>query len=73
MWYAGALLNLLDVPGRKRLEQRLVRAVERAERGGLGLAESFCEMDSRGTGEIRLENDQSRSLLTFPVPLISEL
>ena len=32
VWYSGALLKLLDVPGRKQLEQSLVRAVERAER-----------------------------------------
>lgn len=32
VWYSGPLLKLLDVPGRKQLEQRLVRAVERSER-----------------------------------------
>lgn len=32
VWYTGPLMRLLDVPGRKQLEQRLVRAVERSER-----------------------------------------
>lgn len=66
VWYAGPLLTLLDVPGRKRLEQRLVRTVERAERAGLGLAEAFCEMDPRGSGEIRLERGrESCCVFTF--------
>ncbi|CAM9603690.1 unnamed protein product [Ectocarpus sp. 12 AP-2014] len=52
VWYSGPLLKLLDVPGRKQLEQRLVRAVERSERSGLGLAEAFREMDQNRTGEI---------------------
>eukprot|EP00903_Cladosiphon_okamuranus_P007182 g6974.t1 len=52
VWYTGPLLKLLDVPGRKQLEQRLVRAVERSERSGLGLTEAFRAMDEQRTGEI---------------------
>lgn len=61
MWYAGPLLRLLDVPGRKRLETRLVLAVERAERGGVGLAEAFRDMDTSRRGEIRSGGRQASS------------
>lgn len=60
VWYAGPLLRLLDVPGLKRLGQRLVRAVERAERGGLGLAEAFRELDTHRTGEIRFGSSTTK-------------
>lgn len=51
--YTGKLLKLLDVPELRSLEQRLVRAVERAERGGLSLVDAFRSRDTLRTGNIR--------------------
>lgn len=51
--YTGPLLKLVDVPGRKQLEQRLVKALERAERSGKRLEETFRVMDHSNIGEIR--------------------